>query len=91
VALGPPKFLSPEDRLRQLEHNVYYALATSDEYAWCYGERIGWWEKGQPVALPEGAVSAIRSARVKHDRREPLGFEMTARVAAARQEMLKAK
>lgn len=84
VAKGPPSYLSPRDRLQQFEHNVYYALATADEYAWCYGERIGWWDKSHPVPLPDGALEAIRSARAKVEKRQPLGFDMTERVAAAR-------
>jgi hypothetical protein len=43
------------------------------------------------VELPDGALSAIRSARTKRERREPLGFDMTERVAAARKAMLDAK
>lgn len=40
---------------------MYYALATSDEYVWCYSERMNWWQDN----VPDGAEAAIRSARKK--------------------------
>lgn len=87
VARGPSEYLTPEERLQLFEHNIYYALDTTDEYAWCYGERIGWWEEGHPVALPKGALEAIRSARAKFDAGVPLGFDMTERIAQAKATM----
>lgn len=74
AAVGPHRFLTQEDLLQQFEHNIYYALKTADEYVWCYGERIGWWEKGYPVALPDGALAAIRSARAKYEQNRPLAL-----------------
>jgi hypothetical protein len=84
AAHGPPTFLSPEERLELFEHNVYYALTTADEYVWCYGERISWWEPGAAVPLPERALSALRSARAKYDQGQPIGIDMTERIAVAR-------
>ncbi len=52
-------FLTPAERLRFFEHNVYYALTTSDEYVWCYSERMNWWKN----QVPEGAEEAVRAAR----------------------------
>ena len=63
----------PEKRVRWFEHNVYYALTTTDEYVWCYSEMTNWWQN----KVPEGAEAAIRSARSKVTREQPLGFEMT--------------
>ena len=54
-------YLTPQERLRWFEHNVYYALTTSDEYVWCYSERMNWWQN----QIPDGAEAAIRSARKK--------------------------
>ena len=42
-----------------MKHNVYYALTASDEYVWCYSERMNWWQDN----VPEGAEAAIRTAR----------------------------
>jgi hypothetical protein len=84
AAKGPPSHLSADDRLQLLEHNVYHALSASDEYVWCYGERISWWEDGYPVELPAGALDAIRRGRAKFEAQQPLGFDMYARIAAAR-------
>ena len=72
--------LSPRDSARWLEHNLYWALYTADEYAWCYGESIDWWwgnKPGTPVwnkGMPPGCVEAIRSARGKIAQGKPLGF-----------------
>lgn len=71
--------LTPEERAAWLEHNVYYALYTADEYVWCYGEQLDWW-KGQ---LPQGAEEAIRRARSKIAHGEPLGFTLEEMLKAA--------
>lgn len=83
----PEKFLSnyltPQDRLRWLEHNVYYALTTSDEYVWCYGEQLNWWQN----SVPDGAEAAIRSARKKIAEGQPLGFDIAEFIAAGQRKM----
>lgn len=68
----PGTFLTPEDRPKWFEHNVYHALNTADEYVWCYSEHMDWW-KGP---IPPGAVDAIQSAREKVRNRDPLGFDL---------------
>ena len=66
-------YLTPQERLRWFEHNVYYALTTSDEYVWCYSERMNWWQN----KVPDGAEAAIRSARKKIADGQPLGFDIS--------------
>ncbi len=89
MAIGKPVddsaggHLSPADRLRWFEHDVYWALRSSDEYVWCYGEAMHWW-KGE---VPDGVEAAIRSARDKHDRGAPLGFEIEPAMAKARSDL----
>ncbi len=73
--------LTPEQRAKWFEHNVYYALATADEYVWCYSEKMNWW-KGE--AIPPGLEEAIRSARQKYEAGLPLGFEIENDLALAR-------
>ncbi len=74
--------MTPEDRPKWFEHNVYYALKTTDRYAWCYSERMNWWT-GQDV--PPGAEDAVRSARGKLSKGESLGFDLAPIVAEAKQ------
>jgi hypothetical protein len=76
--------MSPEERLRLLEFNTYYAMLVSDEYTWCYGERLNWWNE----SLPEGAEAAIRRARAKVLSGQPLGFDVAESVAAAKRRMV---
>jgi hypothetical protein len=76
-------YLTPQERLRWWEHNVYYALATSDEYVWCYSERMNWWQN----QVPDGAEVAIRSARKKIAEGQPLGFDITDLMAAGQKKM----
>lgn len=76
-------YLSPEERLRWFEHNVYYALTTSDEYVWCYSERMNWWQN----KIPDGAEAAIRSARKKIADGQPLGFDIADIIAAGQKKM----
>lgn len=52
-------YLTPHEQARWFEHNVYFALTYSNEYVWCYGEKLNWWNG----TIPAGAVDAIRSAR----------------------------
>lgn len=65
-------FLSPDDRLRLLEHNIYHSLRTTDRYAWIYSENLNWWQKN----IPKGAEEAIRRAKTKIQTGKPLGFDV---------------
>lgn len=47
-------------RITLLEHNVYNALRTSDEYVWFYSENINWWNTPK---IPDGVEDAIRRAK----------------------------
>ena len=88
-------FLSPEQQLKFFEHNVYYTLTASDEYVWCYSERMNWWlppEKAGPNgALPPGVEEALVSARQKYDTGKPLGYDIAEMIAAAREARRKAE
>lgn len=72
--------MTPEDRAKWFEHNTYWALYTTDEYVWCYSERMNWWKD----QVPPGLESAIVSARQKIAEGKPLGFDVDPIVAAAR-------
>jgi len=72
--------LSPEQRSRWFEQDVYYALTTADEYVWCYSERMSWWENRD---LPPGLPEAIESARRKVAAAQPLGFDVSDELEAA--------
>ncbi len=75
------RYLTPQERAQWFEHNVYWALRTSDRYVWCYSERMNWWfHRG----IPEGCEAAIRSARKKVREGQPLGYDFHAIAAAAR-------
>ena len=75
--------MSPEDRLRWFEQNAYYALKTSDEYVWVYGEKLNWWKN---ESIPSGLEAALISAKGKIDRGEELGFEVPPEVFSAADE-----
>jgi regulation of enolase protein 1 (concanavalin A-like superfamily) len=67
---GRATYLSPLESARWTEHNVYWALTTSDEYVWEWGENQDWWEG----RLDPGYEQAVRSAREKVRDGRPLGF-----------------
>jgi hypothetical protein len=69
----PAQDMTPEERAQWWEHNVYYAMTTSDRYVWLYSEKMNWWED---TNLPPGLAAATASARDKVNQRKPLGFEM---------------
>jgi len=88
-ALGPvwgkrsmARLMGPEERAKWLEHNTYWALYTTDEYVWCYSERMDWW-KGE--GIPPGAEEAIKSARGKVERGQSLGFDIEGIIQKARE------
>ena len=64
--------MTPEEQAKWFEHNTYWALYTTDEYVWCYSERMNWW-KGE---MPPGLETAVESAREKYAHNQPLGFEI---------------
>jgi hypothetical protein len=72
--------MTPEERSKWYEHNLYWALRTTDEYVWDWLEGpLSLWETGENwakgSALPPLYVEAIRSARQKVENNEPLGFD----------------
>jgi hypothetical protein len=81
---NPESYLSfhmtAEERARWFEHNTYWALYTTDEYVWCYSERMNWWKN----QTPPGLESAITSARQKIAEGKPLGFDIDSIIAAAK-------
>ena len=88
-------FLTAEQQLKFFEHNVYYALTTSDEYVWCYSERMNWWlppEKTEKDRiLPPGVEEALVSARQKYEQGKPLGYDIKDMIEAARQKRIAAR
>lgn len=88
-------FLKPEERAKWLEHNAYYALLTSDEYVWCYSERMDWWgsQEGAPWHrfVPEGAADALKAAKAKVEQGRPLGFTMSEALAEAQRRAAEAQ
>ena len=82
------QFLSPEQQLKFFEHNVYYALTTTDEYVWCYSERMNWWlppdKAGKDRTLPAGVEESLISARQKYEQGKPLGYDIKDMIETAR-------
>jgi hypothetical protein len=76
-------YMAPEERSRFFEHNAYYALYTSDEYVWCYSERMSWWSN----QVPPGAEEALRRAKEKIAGGRPLGFDIDEMIRAAQKKM----
>ncbi len=66
-------FMTPEQQAQWFEHNVYWALYTSDKYVWCYSERMNWWEDQN---VPEGCEEAILSARRKLANAQSLDIDL---------------
>jgi hypothetical protein len=69
-------YLTPGEQARWFEHNIYWGMTTADEYVWSWTEgkdekKFNWWDG----YLPAGCEAALRSAREKVERSQPLGFE----------------
>jgi len=72
--------MTAEERARWFEHNTYWALYTTDEYVWCYSERMNWWKD----QTPPGLEAAILNARQKIAEGKPLGFDIEPLIETAR-------
>lgn len=82
-------FMTEEERLKWWEHNIYWALKSSDEYVWLWNEKINWWKK---EGMPPGMEEALISAREKVTKQQSLGFDMAeimARVEKKRQKAIR--
>jgi hypothetical protein len=71
--------MTPEERAKWFEHNTYWALYSTDEFVWCYSERMNWWKD----QTPPGLEAAIVSARQKLADGKPLGFDIDPLITAA--------
>jgi len=71
--------MTPEERARWFEHNTYWALYTTDEFVWCYSERMNWWKDQTPPGLQD----AILHARQKISEVKPLSFEIEPLIESA--------
>ena len=70
---GQGLMMTPAEMAKWFEHNAYYALRTSDKYAWLYTEDMNWWKNDK---LPEGFQEALLRAKVKVNSGQPLGYEI---------------
>ncbi|MGI6460081.1 MAG: sugar-binding protein [Candidatus Hydrogenedentales bacterium] len=66
-------FMTPEQQAQWFEHNLYWALYTTDKYVWCYSERMNWWENQN---VPEGCEAAILSVRRKLANAQSLDIDL---------------
>ena len=73
--------MTAEERARWFEHNTYWALYTTDEYVWCYSERMNWWKD----QVPPGLEPAVVAARQKIADGKGLGFEIEPLIESVRQ------
>jgi hypothetical protein len=72
------------ERQQMLEHNLYHALRTSDEYVWVYNENMEWWDtQGKGVRVPEGLERLLTRTAQKISANQPLGFNVNDFVAKA--------
>ena len=79
---GQAKMLTPQQQALWFEHNAYYALRTSDEYAWLYTEPTNFWTGAN---IPAGFTEALLRAKKKVANNEPLGFKVEEMLKIARQ------
>lgn len=77
-------FMEPGDKAKWFEHNVFWALYTTDQYVWCYSERMNWWTN---TDVPEGCEAAIRAALGTRDAGELPRFDLEPVIQSARQRM----
>lgn len=78
---GQAKMLTAKQQADWFEHNAYYSLRTSDEYAWLYTEEYNWWTGKN---IPLGFEKALLQAKKKVNEGKPLGFKVEEMLKIAR-------
>ena len=81
-------YLTPAQRAQWVEHNVYWALTSSDQYVWFYSQQAQYL-RHKNVA-PE-MIPAIERGRAKVAAGEPMDIDAAGLFALAHQELLKAE
>jgi len=74
------RYMTADERAKWFQHNVYWAMTTSDEFVWLYSEKMNWWRN----KVPEGLAEAVLAARQKLKEDKPLGYTMADIVAQAK-------
>jgi len=74
--------MTDAERLKYLQHNLYYALKSSDEYVWIWSEEMSLWENKN---VPSGFIDAITVAKNKYENGEPLGYSITSLINNSQQ------
>jgi hypothetical protein len=64
---------SQRGRLLLLEHNIYHALRTSDQYVWFYSEHMNWWNNSD---IPDRLEDAIRRAQALQESGQSPVYDM---------------
>ncbi|MEN6304384.1 MAG: sugar-binding protein, partial [Armatimonadia bacterium] len=73
----PALWMKDDERAKWFEHNVYWALKTTDEFVWLYSEKMDWWKNKD---IPAGMEEAIVSARAKIAAGQSLGYDLRDRM-----------
>ena len=73
----PALWMKDDERAKWFEHNVYWALKTTDEFVWLYSEKMNWWTNKD---IPAGMEEAIVRAREAIANNRPLGFDLRDRM-----------
>lgn len=73
----PARYMTPEEQAQWFEHNVYWALKTTDEFVWLYSEKMNWWTNKD---IPEGMEQAVINAREAIAANRPLAFDLRERM-----------
>jgi len=81
-------YLTPPERAKWMEHNVYWALKTSDHYVWFYTEQTNYLRHQR---IPPMMIAAIERAKEKVAAGRPLGFDVTDMLVRAQAELMKAE
>jgi hypothetical protein len=82
---NPSLYMTPEEQAKWFEFNTYWALKTTDEFVWCYTEKMSWWTNKD---IPPGMEEAIVRARTAFAENHPCGVDIKSlmQTAQARRE-----
>ena len=61
-------YLTDSERLKMLEHNIFYALKSSPDYLWLYAEQTRWWDDENIPPSLESLLKRVKNKVVKGNR-----------------------
>jgi hypothetical protein len=89
---GSPRFFGyymrdDDERRKLLEHHLFHAVRTTEQYVWVYNEQMNWWgTNGEARQVPDQLEEIVRRVMQRYERGEQLDFDAEPFLSVARRD-----